>query len=55
MKDSLGNPGITVESFKSTLIVSEILITAITMVGFYLIFNYFNKKNKEFQKNQNKS
>jgi hypothetical protein len=39
---------VSVESFKTTLIISEILITAIVLYGFYVIFNRFNKKNKEF-------
>lgn len=40
---------VSVESFKTTLIISEILITAIVLIGFYLIFNRFNRKNKEFR------
>ncbi len=53
MKDSL-NP-ITVSDFRSTLIVSEIVVTAIVFIGFYLVFNQFSKKNKAFKdKNANK-
>lgn len=50
--DTLSKPTVSVESFKTTLIVSEILITAIVLIGFYLIFNKFNKKNKAFRKQQ---
>lgn len=48
MKDTVQN-AISVESFKNTLIASEIIITAIVMIGFFLIFNQFNKKNKSFK------
>jgi hypothetical protein len=48
MKDTLKN-NISVESFKTTLIISEIVITALVLVGFFLIFNQFNKKNKAFK------
>lgn len=53
MKDSLQNNNITVESFQTQLIISEITVTVITLVGFYLVFNYFNKKNKAFREKQN--
>ena len=52
MKDSLNNSTVTIKSFQTTLIISEILITAIVLFGFYLIFNQFNKKNNAF-KNKN--
>ncbi|MDP2176385.1 MAG: hypothetical protein Q8K70_10800 [Bacteroidota bacterium] len=48
MNDSLN--AITVSQFKTTLIISEIVITAIVIVGFFMIFNRFTKKNKEHQK-----
>lgn len=51
MQDSLKQT-VTVESFRTTLIISEILITAIVLVGFYFIFNRFNKKNKSFRENE---
>ena len=57
MKDSFTNNNISVDSFKTTLIISEIVITAIVLVGFYLIFNRFSKKNKAFieeRKKQNR-
>jgi hypothetical protein len=50
MKDSLNNATVTIKSFQTTLIISEILITAIVLFGFYLIFNQFNKKNNAFKK-----
>jgi hypothetical protein len=53
-KDSFPND-ISVESFKYTLIISEILVTAIAFYGLYLIFNQFNKKNKAFKANQSKN
>lgn len=49
MKDSMNK--VSVESFQTTLIISEILITLVVFVGFYFIFNRFNKKNKAFKKN----
>lgn len=52
MRDSL-NP-ITVSSFRNTLIVSEIVVTAIVFIGFYFIFNHFTKKNKAFKDNNSK-
>ena len=51
MKDTVVN-NISVSSFKTTLIISEIVITALVLIGFYLIFNQFNKKNNTF-KNKN--
>jgi flagellar basal body-associated protein FliL len=44
MNDSLN--AITVGEFKTSLIISEIVITAIVMIGFFIIFNRFSKKNK---------
>lgn len=54
MKDTLTQSGnaVSLDSFKTTLIISEILITALVLVGFYLIFNNFNKKNKAYRKDQ---
>lgn len=52
MKDSLTNSEVSVSSFKTLLIVSEILITALVLIGFYLIFNRFNKRNTAFKKEQ---
>jgi len=50
MKDTLAaNPTVTIKSFQTTLIISEILITAIVLVGFYFIFNKFNKQNNAFK------
>ena len=49
MKDTLAN-GTSIASFKTTLIISEIVITALVLIGFFLIFNKFNKKNNEFKK-----
>lgn len=49
MKDSLTNT-VSVSSFKTTLIISEIVITLLVLIGFYLIFNKFNNKNNEFKK-----
>jgi heme/copper-type cytochrome/quinol oxidase subunit 4 len=49
MKDTLHKNEISIESFNITLIISEILVTAIVLYGFYLIFNAFNKKNKAFK------
>ncbi len=54
MKDSAMTDTVSVASFKTTLIISEILITAIVLVGFYLIFNKFNKKNREFLEQKKK-
>lgn len=51
MKDSLSN-NISVSSFKTTLIISEIVITALVLIGFYLIFNQFSKKDKAFKNKQ---
>lgn len=51
MKDTLSN-AVSQESFKTTLIISEIVITAIVLYGFYLIFNKFNKQNKSFQESK---
>lgn len=51
MKDSLN--AVTVGQFKTSLILSEIIITAIVLYGFFLIFNKFNKKNNEFKKKAN--
>ncbi len=48
MKDSFTN-NISVSSFKTTLIISEIAITALVLVGFYLIFNQFSKRDKAFK------
>jgi len=53
MQDSLAH-AVSVNSFKNTLIISEILITAIVLYGFYLIFNKFNQKNKEFLEQKKK-
>jgi hypothetical protein len=53
MKDTLANNSVSVEQFQTTLIISEILITGIVLYGFYLIFNKFNKKNKEFRSGDN--
>jgi hypothetical protein len=47
MNDSLN--AITVSQFKTTLIISEIVITAIVLIGFFMIFNKFNKKNNEYK------
>lgn len=52
MKDSVN--AITKESFKANLIASEIIITAIVLIGFYLIFNKFNKKQRAFKEGNNK-
>ena len=49
MKDSFHKNDISIASFNTTLIISEILITAIVLYGFYLIFNRFNKKNDAFK------
>jgi len=49
MNDSLSKTE-SFHSFRTSLIASEIIVTAIVMVGFYLIFNHFNKKNKAFKK-----
>lgn len=46
--DSLNS--ITVGQFKTTLVISEIVVTLVVFVGFYLIFSRFNKKNKSFKK-----
>jgi hypothetical protein len=56
MKDTLTKAAneVSVESFKTTLIISEIVITALVLYGFYLIFNNFNKKNKAFRNEQSK-
>jgi hypothetical protein len=54
MKDTLSKATVSEESFKITLIISEIVITAIVLYGFYLIFNRFNKQNKNFQENKKK-
>ena len=51
MKDSFSN-NISVSSFKTTLIISEIVITALVLIGFYLIFNQFSKKDKAFKNKQ---
>lgn len=48
MQDTLKNV-VSVESFKTTLIISEIVVTALVFYGFYVIFNGFNKKNKAFK------
>lgn len=48
MQDTATN-AISISSFKTTLIISEIVITALVLVGFYLIFNQFNKRNKAFR------
>jgi len=53
MQDTLKNV-VSVQSFKTTLIISEIVVTALVFYGFYVIFNGFNKKNKAF-KDQNKN
>lgn len=54
MKDTLTQSGnaVSLDSFKTTLIISEILITALVLVGFYLIFNNFNKKQKAYKNDQ---
>lgn len=54
MKDTVAQAAneVSIESFKTTLIISEIVITALVLYGFYLIFNSFNKKNKAFRKAQ---
>jgi hypothetical protein len=49
MNDSFSNPGITVGDFKTQLIVSEIVVTALVLIAFYFIFNSFNKKNKQYK------
>ncbi|MES2618487.1 MAG: hypothetical protein V4613_11450 [Bacteroidota bacterium] len=49
MKDSFANNAVTVSGFKTLLIISEITITALVLIGFYLIFNKFNKKNQDFK------
>ncbi len=49
-KDSL-NP-ITVGEFRNLLIGSEILVTAIVMLGFFLIFRSFVKKQKKFESDE---
>lgn len=54
MQDTLTNT-VSVESFKTTLIISEIVITALVFYGFYVIFNGFNKKNKAFKKQNEKT
>jgi hypothetical protein len=41
-------------SFSTTLIISEIVITAIVLYGFYRIFNSFNNKQKAFLEEQKK-
>jgi positive regulator of sigma E activity len=51
MNDSLN--AITVSQFKTTLIISEIVITAIVLVGFFIIFNKFSKKTKSIKKVNN--
>ncbi len=47
MQDTLNT--VSVSSFKTTLIISEITITALVLIGFYIIFNRFSKKNNAFK------
>ena len=51
MNDSLKQAA-SIGQFQTTLIISEIVITAIVFYGFYLIFNGFNKKQKAFKQQQ---
>jgi len=51
MQDSLQQAA-SISQFKTTLIISEIVVTAIVFYGFYLIFNGFNKKQKAFKQLQ---
>jgi hypothetical protein len=53
MQDTLKNV-VSVQSFKTTLIISEIVVTALVFYGFYVIFNGFNKKNKAFKEKNKK-
>ena len=47
--DTIKQNNISVDSFNTSLIASEIIVTAIALIGFYLIFNHFNNKNKAFK------
>jgi hypothetical protein len=49
MKDTVANNVPSLSGFKTSLVISEILITALVLIGFYIIFNRFNKKNNAFR------